>query len=274
MKQQEEGDLNAGKPDYEGLDEGAIAVLKGEAPEEEEEFSYGEKVAKRIGKEVKKTKTAQTEARVLREENSKQAAMIAKMQKDAVANRQTQIESDLETIGAEAKTAFEDGETDDYIAAQDKLLDRKIQLAEAKREAAQFNDESVQEPAAAQGGKAPEAQAWIDRNAAWFHKDLTKTANAQRIAQTLQNQGYDTNDPGLYEEIDRQMKPRSQPPPDNSAGLINDPGSHIPNGDGASRVTLDRFDIAMMKDNLGMDPTNPVHREAFLREKRSAARGA
>jgi hypothetical protein len=111
---------------------------------------------------------------------------------------------------------------------------------------------------------ADAAQRWIARNP-WFSKGGELAQKAVEIASALEAKGYDTEDPALYAEVDRRLKPYRQrmggpdrppnaAPVNRGAGVDAKPGR-----------ALTAEDKRVMREVLRWDPNKPEHRRAYLR---------
>ena len=108
--------------------------------------------------------------------------------------------------------AFESGEKEKLLQAQEMLNEAQVDLKHLNLTKAQMEDvaeqpEPVQQPeqqVATQPTPDPKAEEWAAQND-WFGKDKILTVSALTIDQELKAEGYDTNDEGFYQEIDRRL---------------------------------------------------------------------
>ena len=175
---------------------------------------------------------------------------------------------DLEIDAAKANwkriaTGDEDG---DEIEAQEKLF----RLIARRENAVQVQSKSKQDAAKEsksddeQDSKKPaeEAVKWIRKNS-WFRRNGKLTAKAVEISRELEYEGYDVNDPDLYQELDKRLKPhrqrmnKGQRP--SVSGVSRGGGREKPSG-----KTLSREDKATMS-TFGFDPNNPKDKAMWLR---------
>jgi hypothetical protein len=108
--------------------------------------------------------------------------------------------------------AFEDGEKEKLLQAQEMLNEAQVDLKHLNITKAQMEEvaeqpQQVQQPvqqAPARAQPDPRAEEWAANNN-WFGKDKILTVSALTIDQELKAEGYDTNDEGFYQEIDRRL---------------------------------------------------------------------
>ena len=108
--------------------------------------------------------------------------------------------------------AFESGEKEKLLQAQEMLNEAQVDLKHLNLTKAQMEEvaeqpEPVHQPTqqkAIQPTPDPRAEEWATQNE-WFGKDKILTVSALTIDQELKAEGYDTNDEGFYQEIDRRL---------------------------------------------------------------------
>lgn len=108
--------------------------------------------------------------------------------------------------------AFESGEKEKLLQAQEMLNEAQVDLKHLNLTKAQMEDvaeEIKQEPvpaqqAAPQSTPDPRAEDWVSKNE-WFGKDKILTVSALALDQELKEEGFDTNDEEFYNEIDRRL---------------------------------------------------------------------
>ena len=108
--------------------------------------------------------------------------------------------------------AFEGGEKEKLLQAQEMLNEAQVDLKHLNITKAQMEEvaeqpEPVHQPTqqkAIQPTPDPRAEEWATQNE-WFGKDKILTVSALTIDQELKAEGYDTNDEGFYQEIDRRL---------------------------------------------------------------------
>tara|TARA_R110000764_G_scaffold78116_3_gene155872 strand:+ start:1442 stop:2371 length:930 start_codon:yes stop_codon:yes gene_type:complete len=108
--------------------------------------------------------------------------------------------------------AFEEGEKEKLLNAQEMLNEAQSDLKQVTNAKAQYATQAQQpvaQPAAQQPVARPEtdpkAEEWVSNNE-WFGKDNIMTAAALAIDAELKNEGYDPNDNEFYKEINKRIK--------------------------------------------------------------------
>jgi hypothetical protein len=108
--------------------------------------------------------------------------------------------------------AFEEGEKEKLLNAQEMLNEAQSDLKQVTNAKAHYETQAQQpvaQPAARQPVARPEAdpkaEEWASNNE-WFGKDNIMTAAALAIDAELKNEGYDPNDNEFYKEINNRIK--------------------------------------------------------------------
>ena len=108
--------------------------------------------------------------------------------------------------------AFEEGEKEKLLNAQEMLNEAQSDLKQVTNAKAHYETQAQQpvaQPAARQPVARPEAdpkaEEWASNNE-WFGKDNIMTAAALAIDAELKNEGYDPNDNEFYQEINNRIK--------------------------------------------------------------------
>ena len=108
--------------------------------------------------------------------------------------------------------AFEEGEKEKLLNAQEMLNEAQSYLKQVTNAKAQYATQAQQpvaQPAARKPVATPEAdpkaEEWVSNND-WFGKDNIMTAAALAIDAELKNEGYDPNDNEFYQEINNRIK--------------------------------------------------------------------
>jgi len=108
--------------------------------------------------------------------------------------------------------AFESGEKEKLLQAQEMLNEAQVDLKHLNLTKAQMEDvaeEIEQEPVPAQQAAPkstpdPRAEDWVSKNE-WFGKDKILTVSALALDQELKEEGFDTDNEEFYNEIDRRL---------------------------------------------------------------------
>lgn len=184
---------------------------------------YSESVKKRINKlkfDQHAERRAKEEAIRLREEAINYAEKVRKENEELrkayaegesvlVNQTKARLESELTRAKAEYKTAYEAGDADAVLAAQEKLL--KLQVEQDR--VSQYRPRGAQDVAPAQT-KQPQQQAapqvpkpdekamkWAEKND-WFMKDKAMTGYVMGVHEDLVSQGIDPTSDLYYSKID------------------------------------------------------------------------
>ena len=132
----------------------------------------------------------------------------------SVGASEKQLTQNIELARQAYLQAFEEGEKEKVLAAQEILNAAQSDLktvqgykANIAKRMEEASKEVEKEPELAQQTQAydPKANEWAQRND-WFGKDTIKTAAALALDAELKGEGYDPNDEEFYEEIDRRLE--------------------------------------------------------------------
>ena len=197
-----------------------------EPPEEatdEELESYSEKVRKRIQHLSKGYHDERREKeRVLRErqemeaytqkvleENRNLKANMSKSQEALLEQAKRVADTEFEQAKAKYKEAYESGDADKVLEAQEELTNARFKVEKVKNfKPAPLQDEetSVQtQSTAPQASYDEKAEAWRQDNA-WFGTDEEMTAFALGLHQKLVKSGVDPRSDEYYERINSRMR--------------------------------------------------------------------
>jgi hypothetical protein len=223
-----EPEVNEKEVDIEVVDDTPKADRNRKAstpPEEvtdEELEDYSEKVRKRIqhfskgyhderrAKEQAHRERQELEnyAKTLVDENNKLKGSVEKNQ--AALLEQAKKNSAIEILASKRayKRAYEAGDSDKLLDAQEKLTNAKIKadkLADFKAEPLQESEVPVQIPQQSQTVVDTKASNWASENS-WFGDDDEMTAYAMGVHSKLVKQGVDTTSDDYYETINSRMR--------------------------------------------------------------------
>lgn len=217
-------------------------------------------------------------------EAKRRAEMIGYLKRDIhdERKRRQEAERQLQEWGAKAREQERGGidkQIEEARAAYARLLDEGdgAQIAKASEDLTalvvrreRLGERETQPEPPAQPERARErpiadaAQRWIARNP-WFTKGGELAEKAVEIASSLEGQGYDTEDPELYAEVDRRLKPYRQRMNGNGRKPNAAPVSRGAGVDAKPGRVLTAEDKRIMRDVLRWDPNKPEHRRAYLR---------
>jgi len=120
------------------------------------------------------------------------------------------VDSELNGAKIAYKDAYESGDADRLLEAQEHLTTAKLKadkLDNFKLPSLQEEETEVQEPQPTpQRVRDPKAEAWVEENSAWFHVDDEMTAYAMGLHQKLVKSGVDPRTDEYYETIDARMR--------------------------------------------------------------------
>ena len=165
---------------------GEVKALEHEAGEETED-DYGERVRKRIGKEVSRRKALESE----RDQERAERERVQRERDEAMARLskyEARQDEDLKSKADDLKTrrdkALDEGDLAEYNRLNDELMDTRIELRDrSTRRPAKADDEGggeqqrqTQQPAASGAGSE-----WVARNKAWLQADEANVALAKGI---------------------------------------------------------------------------------------------
>jgi len=190
---------------------------KEEAPELEGIKTQG--AEKRIRKLIRERKERDEHIQALIQKNEelnynlrtkdKEVNVLGKSSLDA---SEKQLNDKIELARAVYTEAFEEGDKDRVLKAQEMLNDAQIDLKNVT--AAQNNYQEIQEEVAPQQQVQrqpapqrtdPRAEQWASDND-WFGTDNVMTAAALAIDAELKGEGYDPEDQDFYQEINKRIQ--------------------------------------------------------------------
>ena len=192
---------------------------------EDELEDYSEKVRKRIqhfskgyhderrAKEAAFREREELEklSQQLVEENKKLKSNVNKNQTALLEQAKRSAVTDLESAKKQYKDAYEAGDSDGVLSAQENLTNAKIKadrLNNFKLPALQEDETNVKmvpETAPPPVEVDKRAQAWQDANS-WFNQDVEMTSYALGLHNKLVNEGVSPQSDDYYERIDSRMR--------------------------------------------------------------------
>lgn len=193
---------------------------------DEELDKYDESVKQRIQhftkgyhEERRAKETAQREreeavrvAQTIAEENKKLKGSLSQGQTALLEQAKKVVANEIEDARRKYKAAYESGDSDALVAAQEELTSAKIKAEKVKNfKAPSLQEEKteVQTPQQAPAPRPdPRAREWQERNP-WFGTNRKMTAYAAAVHEDLvQNEGVSTVSDEYYSRIDREMRDR------------------------------------------------------------------
>jgi hypothetical protein len=197
-----------------------------EIPEDDEIESYSERVQKRMKKLSFEAKEAERQRQALarereellrvsqtfHSENEKLRQQLQQNEGTLVAQAKARLEAQLSQAKASYKEAYELGDTEKMIEAQEKLTSLNNDMYRVNnykpRPAQQPAQQAVQPQQRPQAPKLDERQQqWLSDND-WYGKDRQMTAFALGVHEELVYNGVDPNSEKYYSEINQQVRQR------------------------------------------------------------------
>tara|TARA_R100000935_G_scaffold58086_1_gene93818 strand:- start:697 stop:1701 length:1005 start_codon:yes stop_codon:yes gene_type:complete len=189
---------------------------------EEELEDYSDKVRKRIqhfskgyhderrAKEQahRERQELETFARTLVDENNQLKGSVEKNQTALLEQAKKNSAIEILTAKRAYKRAYEAGDADKLLDAQEKLTNAKIKadkLGDFKAEPLQESEVPVQIPQQSKSTVDTKASEWASENS-WFGDDDEMTAYAMGVHSKLVKQGVDTTSDDYYETINSRMR--------------------------------------------------------------------
>lgn len=154
-------------------------------------------------------------ARRVMEENKRMKAMLASGEKEYVSSIQTTANLELEMAKKAYKDAYDNGDSDGLVNAQQAMQEASIKIAQAKAfklpplQDEEYDVKSQQEQYQQPAAPVPDAraQAWRDKND-WFGADEEMTAAALGLHEKLKRNGVVVGSDEYYSTLDKTMRKR------------------------------------------------------------------
>ena len=190
------------------------------ANEEVEHEEYSQKVQKRIDKLTRKVREAERQqtaaiqyAQGIQKENSSLRGRVQELDTGYVSEYGDRVASESASLEKDLETAILTNDTSSQVELNKKMAQLAIEeervkaakLEQARIYAAQQQPVAAMAPPQPSPRPDPKAERWATKNS-WFGEDDAMTFAAFGIHKTLVDQeGFDTNSPDYYDEIDRRM---------------------------------------------------------------------
>ena len=194
------------------------------SPEEGEHEEYSQKVQKRIDKMTRKLREAERQqqaalqfAQGMQKENVSLKGRVQDLDAgyvneygDRIASQSAALEKDLEVAIATNNTSEQvdlNKKMAQLAIEEERVKAAKLeQAAFVKRAQAQAQMQQRPQQGNVPVRADPKAEEWASKNE-WFGEDDAMTFAAFGIHKTLvENEGFDTNNPDYYDEIDRRLR--------------------------------------------------------------------
>jgi hypothetical protein len=198
----------------EKLDKDELDQYEGET---KEKFKQLKKVwndeRRRADSAEREQQEALTLARRAIEENKKLKEKLSSGEQVLVDSHKAAVQSELDLAKKEYREAYDSGDADKLIDAQEKLTSAKIkadrldQYVPPEKESLQDKDFVVQREEPVQVAPDRRAQAWQNRNQ-WFGQDEEMTSLALGLHEKLKRNGVHIGSDQYYDEIDKTIRRR------------------------------------------------------------------
>jgi hypothetical protein len=198
----------------EKLDKDELDQYEGET---KEKFKQLKKVwndeRRRADSAEREQQEALTLARRAIEENKKLKEKLSSGEQVLVNSHKAAVQSELDLAKKEYREAYDSGDADKLIDAQEKLTSAKIkadrldQYVAPEKESLQDKDFVVQREEPVQVAPDRRAQAWQSRNQ-WFGQDEEMTSLALGLHEKLKRNGIHIGSDQYYDEIDKTIRRR------------------------------------------------------------------
>jgi chemotaxis protein histidine kinase CheA len=213
VEQEEEGaETGSGEEEDESEDEESETEEEDseETPTKTAKPSRSQKRIRQLVEEKKRIeaeKAAEIEA--LKAELSKATETANTYQKNSASRQKELLTSRVEDLKKLAKDALDEGDTEAYVEAQEKLNNASFELraidayvAEEGEDSSTTKQGQPQQPTSP--GLYLETQNWIENND-WFGIDPTAHRTAIMINNKLEKEGYDPQSTEFYKELDKRL---------------------------------------------------------------------
>jgi len=184
---------------------------------------------------------------------NKEVTQVNKLSLDA---SEKQLTDKLELARTVYMEAFEEGEKEKLLKAQEMLNEAQADLkavSSAKRSYEEVEEVAPIQPQhqpLPQQTTDPRAEEWASKNS-WFGQDNIKTAAALAIDAELKSEGYDPTDNDFYQEIDNRLskafnqesQERVQENPSTPAQVVSGASRLSPSS--SSKVKLSKEDVRL-----------------------------
>ena len=195
---------------------------------EEEHLEYSKKVKRRIDKLTKKAREMERQqaaavdyARNIQAENNQLRTRVQDLDQGYVTEYGDRIATQSDSLSRDLETAIATNDTSAQVALNKKLSQLAIEeerVRSAKQQQAQYQQQAQQQAQHQYQQQQqqqqqqvpvrpdPKALTWAQRNS-WFGEDDAMTFAAFGIHKTLvEEEGFDTESPEYYDEIDNRIK--------------------------------------------------------------------
>ena len=271
-------------PAVEAAEEAAdVAEEKASEKEFKEESDYGPKVQKRIQKIVSQRKEAETQARLLQEQNNQLQKRLERLEQGSQKTAEQNFNEQYQQTKQALHVAMEEGDTEAQVNYQERMADMRAAMRVAEMQQQQYQQRHQeykqqqqrqqqqyrqQQQQAAHQETSREAISWWKDNE-WFNSAgyERETQTARAIDEQLAKEGYDKESPEYFEVLNNRLQnvfPElgSKPSPSKSRTKSRSPVA--PTTGGSSSYKGNR--VKMSKDQLKMARELGINTEAGLKQ--------
>jgi hypothetical protein len=152
-------------------------------------------------------------AQSIADENKKLKGRLSEGEKNLVSSYKENISSALEKAKQEYKDAYDSGDADRLVEAQEKLTDVKLKAQQIEQFKPQYSEEALQaEESQVKSQNQPQrldskTQAWLDKNQ-WYGKDDDMSYLAHGVHRRLEREGVPIGSDFYWQTIDNEMRKR------------------------------------------------------------------
>lgn len=152
-------------------------------------------------------------AQRIAEENKRIKNMFSYGEKEYAETLKTSAEMSLEMAKQEYKKAYEEGDTDKVIEAQQRMQEANMRVMQAKNfkptalQEEKFEVQTQHEQVKSVPKPDNKAMAWQERNS-WFGQDEEMTASALGLHEKLKRTGVEIGSDDYYATLDKTMRKR------------------------------------------------------------------
>ena len=190
-------------------------VVSAETEENSEVEEYSDSVKKRINKLTYKLREQERQgqealdfAKKIQADNAKLKEKLKSSDEAMFSEYGNRVKSDLDIAKSEYRTAYDSGNTDGLIDAQEKIAKLTVESESLRRVSNQKKSvkeiSPVEQKTAPKPQPHPKAQNWAKKNE-WFGEDQAMTFASFGIHKELLDEGFDGTTDDYYSELDNRL---------------------------------------------------------------------
>lgn len=198
----------------EEIDQDDLEAYTGQAKErlmQMKKAMHDERRAKEAA--LKEQQEAVSFAQKVYQENQKLKTKLTAGEQTLVSNYKENIVRELDEAKREYKEAYDSGDSDRLVDAQEKLTEVKMKAKEIERYKPEFSEDALQsQETEVQIPQQPQrldskTQAWLDKNS-WYGVDEDMSFLAMGVHRRLEREGVPIGSDHYYNVIDNEMRQR------------------------------------------------------------------